>query len=164
MAQRTEIMQNTADLLSEDIMKLVGFKLENELFGLNILTVKEIIRMERITRVPKAPFFIEGIIDMRGIIIPVFNLRKRFNINPDKAMEESNKIIVIEQDDKYVGLIVDSVTEVIRLPEKNVEPPPSTIGGVESEYIIGVGKLNDLIIILLDVSKILKGLKREPLH
>lgn len=164
MAQKTDMMQNTADLLSEDIIKLVGFKLEHELFGLNILTVKEIIRMERITRVPKAPFFIEGIIDMRGIIIPVLNLRKRFNINPEKQLEDTNKIIVIEQDEKFVGFIVDSITEVIKLPEKNVEPPPSTIGGVESEYITGVGKLNDLIIILLDVGKILSGLKREPLR
>ncbi len=160
MAEKMELLQNTADLLSEDIMKLVGFKLENELFGLNILTVKEIIRMERITRVPKAPFFIEGIIDMRGIIIPVFNLRKRFGINPSKMIEETNKIIVIEQDEKYVGFVVDSVTEVIRLPNKNIEPPPSTIGGVESEYITGVGKLNDMMIVLLDVAKILNKIKK----
>lgn len=163
MAETKENVEiDEAKIISEEeYTKLVGLKMDNELFGIDILKIREIIRMEQITRVPKAPYYIEGIIDMRGNIIPVVNLRKRFDLDSESENKEEDKIIVVENNDKEIGVIVDNVTEVILLPNENIEPPPATIGGIESEYITGVGKMDDMIIILLDISKTLKQKDKE---
>jgi purine-binding chemotaxis protein CheW len=139
---------------SGDVLQLVTFSLGNEEFSVDILKVQEIIRLMELTRVPKAPEFIEGVINLRGKVIPVMDLRKRFGM-PEAEDSSDARIIVVELQNTTVGFRVDGVSEVLRLPADTVEPPPTMVCGVETEYIKGVGKLDDRLIILLDVEKVL---------
>ncbi len=139
---------------SGDVLQLVTFSLGNEEFSVDILKVQEIIRLMDLTRVPKAPEFIEGVINLRGKVIPVMDLRKRFSM-PEAEDSSEARIIVVELHKATVGFRVDGVSEVLRLPADTVEPPPTMVCGVETEYIKGVGKLDDRLIILLDVEKVL---------
>jgi len=140
-------------------IQLVSFLLGEEEFGADILVVQEIIRMQPTTRVPNAPHFVEGVINLRGKVIPIVDLRKRLNVRGAKD-DHSVRIIVVNVDGKITGFIVDSVSQVLRIPRNTIEPAPSiVIAGIESEYITGVSKLDDKLLILLDFSKILT--KRE---
>jgi len=134
--------------------QLVSFEIENEEFGVNVEEVQEIIRLPEITRVPQAPFFVEGVINLRGDILPVIDLRKRFDL---EATQKTNatRIVVVNTDSKTTGIIVDSVSEVLRLPKDSIEPPPPIIAGIEGKYLRGIGKLNggEKLIILLDLKK-----------
>ncbi len=150
------------DLDSKGVLQLVTFRLGNEEYSLDILKVQEIIRQMELTRVPKAPDFVDGVINLRGRVIPVLDLRKRFGLAPDANTSET-RIIVVDVNDKTVGFKVDAVSEVLRLPSEKVEPPPSIVTGRESEYIRGVGKMDGRLIILLDVSKILTRSETEGL-
>ncbi len=144
------------ELDSREILQLVTFRLGNEEYSLDILSVQEIIRHMELTRVPKAPEFVDGVINLRGRVIPVLDLRKRFGLSADENTEET-RIIVVDINDKTVGFKVDAVSEVLRLPADTVEPPPSIVTDVDSEYIRGVGKIDGRLIILLDVTKILNS-------
>ncbi|HDQ39460.1 MAG TPA: chemotaxis protein CheW [Desulfonatronum sp.] len=137
-----------------DLLQLVTFHIGEEEFGVEILTVQEIIRMMGITRVPKAPDFVEGVINLRGKVIPIIDLRKRFGMTAQEH-DKHTRIIVIEINKVIVGFVVDSVSEVLRIPANTVEPPPAIISGIESEYISGVGKLADRLLILLDLDRLL---------
>jgi purine-binding chemotaxis protein CheW len=145
------------------ILQLVTFKLENEEFGVDILKVQEINKMMNITKIPNAPSFIEGVINLRGKIIPVIDLRKRLGFH-NKAYDQSTRIIVVELDGLVLGFIVDSVSEVLRVPGNTIEPPPSIVAGVESDYIEGVGKLNDRLLILLELKKIFASTERKDIE
>lgn len=138
----------------ENILQLVTFHVEEEEFGVNILDVREINRMMEITRVPHAPDFVEGVINLRGQVIPVVDLRKRFGL-PSVERTKEARIVVVELGDKVVGFLVDSVSEVLRVTHARVEPPPPIVGGIESEYIQGVVKLEDRLLILLDLQRLL---------
>ncbi len=142
------------DIDSGDVLQLVTFSLGNEEFSVDILKVQEIIRLMELTRVPKAPKFIEGVINLRGKVIPVMDLRKRFSM-PEAEDSSEARIIVVELDNATVGFRVDGVSEVLRLPADTVDPPPTMVYGIETEYIKGVGKLDDRLIILLDIDKVL---------
>lgn len=150
------------DFDSREVLQLVTFRLGNEEFSLDILRVQEIIRHMDLTRVPRTPDFVEGVINLRGRVIPVLDLRKRFGLPAEERTNET-RIIVVDVDNRTVGLKVDAVSEVLRLPSDTVEPPPSIVAGAESEYIKGVGKLDNRLIILLDVSKILSRSERDAL-
>lgn len=150
------------DLDSKEVLQLVTFRLGNEEFSLDILKVQEIIRHMNLTRVPKTPDFVDGVINLRGRVIPVLDLRKRFGLPKDENTNET-RIIVVDVDNRTVGLKVDAVSEVLRLPADTVEPPPAIITGVESDYIKGVGKLDGRLLILLDVAKILSCTERDAL-
>jgi purine-binding chemotaxis protein CheW len=150
------------DLDSKEVLQLVTFRLGNEEFSLDILKVQEIIRHMNLTRVPKTPEFVDGVINLRGRVIPVLDLRKRFGLPKDENTNET-RIIVVDVDNRTVGLKVDAVSEVLRLPADTVEPPPAIITGVESDYIKGVGKLDGRLLILLDVAKILSCTERDAL-
>ena len=150
------------DFDSREVLQLVTFRLGNEEFSLDILKVQEIIRHMDLTRVPKTPDFVDGVINLRGRVIPVLDLRKRFGLPKDENTNET-RIIVVDVDNRTVGLKVDAVSEVLRLPADTVEPPPAIITGVESEYIKGVGKLDGRLLILLDVAKILTSTERDAL-
>jgi purine-binding chemotaxis protein CheW len=144
-------------------IQLVSFLLGEEEFGADILMVQEIIRMQPITRVPNAPHFVEGVINLRGKVIPIVDLRKRLNT---EASEDTRKtrIIVVDIEGKITGFIVDSVSQVLRIAKNTIEPPPSiVIAGIESEYITGVSKLDDRLLILLDFSKILTKREKKEL-
>ena len=138
----------------DDDLQIVTFRVGEEDFSVSILKVQEIIRMSEITKVPRSPDFVEGVINLRGKVIPVIDLRKRFGLEAAERNEDT-RTIVVDCGGKVVGLIVDSVTEVLRLSKSTVEPPPDIVGGVDSEYISGVGKLDDRLVILLDIDKVL---------
>ncbi|MFW6324057.1 MAG: chemotaxis protein CheW [Desulfovibrionales bacterium] len=137
-----------------ELFQLVTFSIQDEEFGVEILKVQEIIRMMEITRVPRAPEFVEGVINLRGKVIPIIDLRKRFGLEP-KDRDKNTRIIVIEISSMIVGFIVDSVSEVLRIPTSTIEPPPPVVAGLDSEYISGVGKLEDRLLILLDLNRLL---------
>lgn len=135
--------------------QLVVFQLAGETYGVDIGCVQEIIRMQPVTTVPRTPSFVEGVINLRGRIIPVIDLRKRFGL-PLAEATASSRIIVVEVSGLVVGLIVDSVSEVLRLPQEDIEPTPPIVAGVDTAYLKGVGKWNDRLVILLDVAKVLR--------
>ena len=134
--------------------KYVVFKLENEEYGIDILRVKEIKEMMRITRVPKAPSFVRGVINLRGEVIPIIDLRKKFNLQQGSDTE-STRIIIVTIDEITVGLIIDTSSEVLEIEKEFIEEPPATIASIDHSYIHGIGKVNERLIILLDVSKII---------
>ena len=145
-------------------IQLVSFLLGKEEFGADILMVQEIIRMQPITRVPNAPHFVEGVINLRGKVIPIVDLRKRLNV---EGIQDQKKIriIVVDVDGKITGFIVDAVSQVLRIPKSTIEPAPSiVIAGIDSEYITGVSKLDDKLLILLDFSKILTRREKKELQ
>ena len=147
-------MANEKDRRDGDIYQLVTFSIGSEEFGVDILKV--IIRTMEITKVPKAPEFVEGVINLRGTVIPIIDLRRRFGLEP-KAGDTSTRIIVIEINGMTVGFVVDSVSEVLRIPANTVEPAPAVVSGLDSDYISGVGKLEDRLLILLDLDKLLSS-------
>ncbi|HWJ02830.1 MAG TPA: chemotaxis protein CheW [Verrucomicrobiae bacterium] len=134
--------------------QLVTFKLGREEFGIDIMKVQEIIKIPAITLVPRAPQYIKGVINLRGNVIPVIDLKNRFGMSqPD--VEGDARIIVIQVQNKTMGILVDQVTEVLRLAEEAVEPPPPVAVGIDSGYIRGVGKVNERLVVLLEVDKII---------
>ncbi len=136
-----------------DLLQLVSFHIGGEEFGLDILKVQEIIRIQELTRVPNSPDFVDGVINLRGKVIPVIALRKRFGLE-ELAHDKQTRIVVIEVKGNVLGFIVDSVSEVLRIPADTVEPPPR-LGKVEREYVSGVGKLDNRLLILLDVDRLM---------
>ena len=142
--------------MTENIRQFVEFKLGEEEYGVDILQVKTIERMMDITRVPKAPQFVEGVINLRGEIVPVIDLKKRFDL-PISQETDNTRIIIVNVDDITVGMIVDSANEVIQLPQDAIEPAPSIVGGIDSDFLEGVGKMDGKLLIILDLSKILKS-------
>jgi len=138
----------------EKDLQVVGFRIGNETFGVRIGSVREIVRVPEITAVPSAPETVEGVINLRGKIIPVMDLRKRFGqseIQPDKK----NRILVVELDGKLVGLIVNAASEVLKIAPSDIEAPGNLFSEGESSYVTGVGKLKGRLIILLDIAKLL---------
>lgn len=149
------------DAHDDDLIQLVTFRIGDEEFGVDILAVQEIIRLMQITMVPRAPQFIEGVINLRGKVIPVVNMRTRFN-KAQKEPDSSTRIVVMELDQKIVGFLVDGVSEVLRLPESTVEDPPPVVAGIGSEYIRGIGKLDNRLLILLDLDHLLGSIDFTP--
>lgn len=139
---------------TDELLQLVSFKIGGEEFGVDILRVQEINRMLEVTRVPNSPEFVEGVINLRGKVIPIVDLRTRFGM-PRKEHDNDTRIVVVELTGNVVGFVVDGVNEVLRIPKSVTEPPPSIVAGVQAEYITAVGKLEDRLLILLDLEKIL---------
>jgi len=148
----TEIEEQTK--VSSELLQLVSFVLGNEEFGVDILCVQEINRMLQITKVPNAPAYVDGIINLRGRVIPVIDLRQKLGL-PRKEHDHNTRIIVVEVNNKTVGFIVDGVKEVLRIPVSITEAPPEIAAGINSEYIKSVGKLEDRLLILIDLEKTL---------
>ena len=142
------------DVLDGRIVQLVSFLLEDVEYGIEILLVHEILRIPSITRLPNVPPFIKGVINLRGNVIPVVDVRARFGF-PSGDMTDQSRIIVIESDDKLIGLLVDNVSQVLRIKENNIDPPSLLIEGVSEEFIKGVGRLKDRLIIILNMSNII---------
>lgn len=156
-------MDETQKKQDAELIQLVTFSIGEEEFGVDILKVQEIIRTMEITKVPKAPDFVEGVINLRGNVIPIIDLRKRFGL-ATREHDKHTRIIVIEISNMIVGFVVDSVSEVLRIPANTVEPPPPVVSGLESEYISGVGKLEDRLLILLDLDRLLSGDEKKVLQ
>jgi purine-binding chemotaxis protein CheW len=142
--------------------QLVVFELAQELYGVEIAAVESIIKLQAITLVPQAPSFVEGVTNLRGSILPVIDLRKRFGL-PVEELSKNSRIIVAAINDKKVGMIVDAVSEVLHVPADSVEPAPPMITTVNSIFITGIAKVDQKLIILLDLSKILSIEEKKTL-
>jgi len=136
------------------VIQLVSFTLDGVEYGIDILQVHEILRIPDITRLPNTPDFIRGVINLRGNVIPVVDIRKRFGYSSIEVTEFT-RIIVIEAEGKQIGLFVDNVSQVIRLSDKNIDPPSDLIEGVSEEFITGVGRLKDRLVVILNLANIL---------
>ncbi len=134
-------------------LQLVTFELGEEEFAIDILAVREINRMMQITRVPQSPADVEGVINLRGRIIPVVNLRQRFGMQPDHQSNES-RIVVVDVNGHTIGFVVDRVHEVLRIDGSIVEAAPAMASSIDSDYIRGVGKLEDRLLILIDLDRL----------
>jgi purine-binding chemotaxis protein CheW len=138
-----------------DEKQLVVFKLADEEYGVDIATVQSIIQMQEITAVPGATSYVAGVINLRGSVIPVINLRQRFGLNEAEAGKEARILVVKNEGAQDIGAVVDSVDEVIRVPLDAIEPPSEMIMSVDSDYMQGIIKLRGRLVILLDVEKVL---------
>lgn len=147
----TDVMKSSG---SSEILQLVTFTLGSEEYAVDILKVQEINRMKEITRVPNSPSYVEGVINLRGKVIPVVNLRKKFGL-AERESDEQSRIMIMDIQGITMGLVVDSVSEVLRVPANIVEPTPPMASNISTEFIKGIAKLEDRLIILLDMDRLL---------
>lgn len=155
--QMKDIVDNNLyDEDDEDTQKdrFLTFHVGNEDYGIDIKYVTEIIGIQKITEVPDLPVFLKGVINLRGKVIPVMDIRRRFNL-ASRDYDDRTCIIVVNIDELDMGLLVDTVSEVIDIPETQIEPPPNTGSGSKSRYIKGLGKVENEVKILIDVNKLL---------
>ena len=140
--------------MSED-MKVIVFQLENEEYGIPVQQVRSIEKVQHITRVPRTAPFIKGVINLRGVITPIIDLRIRLGLT-ELSVNESTRIIIVSNEDMDVGFIVDAANDVIDLGEDTIEPAPDVVGAVQAEYIKGVAKLEKRLIVMIDLEEVLK--------
>ncbi len=141
-------------IADDQYLQYVSFVLDGEEYGVPILNVKEIIRYESLTRLPQSPEFIEGVLNLRGQVIPVVNLRTKFELIQHEA-DRNTRIIVVEVKDRTVGMVVDQVSEVLMISSNQIAPPPPMGTKLNTEFISGMGKMDEKLIILLDIDRIL---------
>ena len=156
MATETLESRNTENRFSEvgGTMQLVSFTLAKELYGVEITKVREIILITDITRIPETPNFVKGLINLRSTVIPIVDLRLRFGLAQQDVSDET-RIMVVNVAGKTIGIIVDAVSEVLRISHNQIAPPPPTVAGLGREYLTGLVKLENRLLILLDIDKIL---------
>ena len=158
-------MQTALKLKSEEyggeLIQLVSFNLEKEEYGINVLAVREIIRMISITRVPNTPSYVEGVINLRGKVVPIISLRRKFDL-AEAEYDKRTRIMVMEVVGEMMGFIVDEVSEVIRISEKEIQPPPPVVAsGVEQECMAGVINQADRLLVLLDLERMFSADERR---
>ncbi len=141
-------------MTDDKLDQLISFSVGDEDFGVDIQKVKEVIKIRNITKLPKAPVFVKGVINLRGDIIPVLDLREKFGLE-QAEYGDSTRVIVAEVEGRSVGMVGDSVSHVIRISHDQIEPPPEMAGGISAEYLRGVGKVDEKLIVLLNIDKIL---------
>ncbi len=146
----------------DELLQLVSFNIGEEEFGVDILKVQEINRMVEVTRVPNTPEYVDGVINLRGKVIPIIDLRRRFGM-ARKGKDKNTRIIVVELSGKVLGFVVDAVSEVLRIQKSVTEPPPPIIAGIKAEYITAIGKLDNRLLILLDLERVLTTEEHEEL-
>jgi purine-binding chemotaxis protein CheW len=147
--------------------QLVVFELANEHYGVDISAVESIIKMQAITVVPHAPEFVEGVTNLRGKVLPVIDLRKRFYLTAtDRSADKkaSTRIIVVAIGKTEVGMVVDDVSEVLTISDEAIEPPPPMVMTINSTFITGIAKLGDKLVIMLDLSKVLSVQEESTLQ
>ncbi len=138
--------------------KIVSFVLGEEEFGVDIMKIDSIVELGKLTKVPESADYVEGIMNFRGMVIPIVNLRKKFfmeDLPPEKKAK--SKVIVVNLDKKKVGFMVDDVREVLTVSEDQMEEPPEEVGGVGNSYILGIAKIGDSMMIILDIEKVLSA-------
>ncbi len=163
VAVAAEATPSGSDGGGDEYWQFVTSCVGHEEFAIDILSVQEIIRMVEITRVPKAPGFVEGVINLRGRIIPVLDLRRRLCMT-DAERTGQSRIVVVNVHGLIVGLIVDSVSEVLRIPRSTIEAPPALGTTVGAEFIRGVGRLADRLLIVLDLNRLLSPSEQAALQ
>lgn len=138
-------------------LTLVTFKISDEFYGINIMEVREIIKFTEITPIPNSPEFVDGIITVRGEIIPIVDLGKRFHFEPKTFTEDEELlrgIIVISVEDMIIGVLIDQVNRVLSVNTNQIQPPPQMISGIGSEYIQGVARLEETLLVILNIKKL----------
>ncbi len=148
-----------AEQIQQKAMKAIIFELMDKEYAIEVDVVQSIERVISITRVPKTPSYVKGVINLRGVVTPIVDLRERFGLTPTD-MNERTRIIIVSLEDYDVGLIVDSANDVIDIPVGSIEPQPEVVGTVESEFIAGVAKVENRLFVMLELSKVLAPLKR----
>jgi purine-binding chemotaxis protein CheW len=144
-----------------DEKKIIVFSLGHEEYGVEVEKVKTIERMQKLTRVPKTPVFIKGVINLRGVVIPVIDLRSRFGL-PEKEYTDNSRMIIVSTGDIEVGMIVDSANDVTDIDTDAVENPPEIVGGIRAKYLDGIAKIGDRLLVLLNLEQVLN--KQELLQ
>lgn len=137
-----------------NMTQIVSFRLANEEYGVDIMRVQEIILMGQITQMPEVPDFICGLINLRGHVIPIIDLRKRFHL-PCTDKTEDTRIIVVNVGERTIGIVVDAVNEVLRINSEQIEPPPTCVGAIDHDYIRGLVKLEQKLLVLLNIDRVL---------
>lgn len=135
-------------------IQVACFRLQDDLYAIDIMRIKEIIRPQKLTPLPQAPSFIEGIINLRGTVIPVVDLRKRFDM-PPREINISTRLLIVRLSGQTLGLVVDDVTEVITVPVTDIKPPPAVSDGAISHHLLGVCLAGDNMVMLLDIDQLL---------
>jgi purine-binding chemotaxis protein CheW len=149
-------MPDDEKMRKAELAQFVNFRLRDEEYGVDIGSVREITRVVDISHIPESPSFIKGVTNLRGQIIPVVDLAKQFGLAPQEKLPESARIVVTEVKGQTVGMIVDEVPEVLKIPEENIESTPELIQTeIRKDYIKGVGKLENRLIVILDLEKVL---------
>ena len=143
--------------------QLVIFILAREHYGVDIGAVESIIKMQPITAVPRAPSFVEGLTNLRGTVLPVIDLRRRFGLPVEEETKET-RIVVVEINGMTVGMVVDGVSEVLHVPGEDIEPPSPIVSTVDSSFITGIAKVDERLIILLDLGQVLSTRERAGLQ
>ena len=147
-----QVIGNTG---SSEILHMVGFSVGNEEFCVDILKVQEIIRMVAITAMPNAPDYVEGVINLRGKVIPVIDFRKRFHIFDSVEVDsQSKRIVVVSIGNATIGLVVDKVSQVLKMTPDQISPTPTVAKGYDADAIIGVGRIGEKLLIILDLDKL----------
>ncbi len=147
---------------SESIVQLVTFRLQDETYGINVMQVQEVLRVSEIAPVPGAPPYVLGIINLRGNVVTVLDTRRRFGL-PPRDVDDSSRIVIIESEKEVVGILVDSVAEVVELNESGIDSAPSVGNEEHSRYIQGVATRGDELLILVDLNKLLTEEDREEI-
>lgn len=142
------------DMVEE--IKVIVFRLVDEEYGVEVNQVRSIEKMQSITRVPRTPEFVKGVINLRGVVTPIIDLKTRFDLG-EEAYTDSTRIIIVAVDDMEVGLIVDAANDVIDIPLNSIEQPPAVVGGIKASYLRGVAKLQDRLLIMLNLDKVLSS-------
>jgi purine-binding chemotaxis protein CheW len=147
-------LENQADGQAQSMRQYLAFHLEDEEYALDITRISEIIKVREFTDIPRAPGFILGIISLRGVVVPIFDLRQRLNLGVSEILPTS-RIIVSQQDDVNVGLLVDSINQVVTLSDDELEPPPGVLSGLDRDMVDGLGHYQGRMIILLNLKNVL---------
>lgn len=143
----------------QESMKVIVFQLEDKEYAIPVSRVQGIERLMHITRVPKTPNYVKGVINLRGVVTPIIDLRERFSL-PASDNQDATRIIIVSIKDTEVGFIVDSANDVLDINTKSIEPQPEVVGTVEEEFISGVSRLDNRLLILLHLEKVLVTLQQ----
>ncbi|MFZ3208081.1 MAG: chemotaxis protein CheW [Geobacteraceae bacterium] len=150
--------------MSDEILEIqvACFQLGDDLYAVDIMRIREIIRPQKLTLLPRAPAFVEGIINLRGAVIPVIDMRRRFGL-PPRPVVHTSRLLIVTIAGQLIGLVVDDVTEVLTIPVRDIKPPPKVVGGVGAEYLVGVCLEKDSLIMLLNLDRILTAGESDEL-
>ncbi|MEF3255652.1 MAG: chemotaxis protein CheW, partial [Deferribacterales bacterium] len=147
-------IEDQKEIKDEDLLQLVGFKLGDEEYAIDVLKIQEIIRLVEITSVPRTESYVMGVMNLRGKVIPVVDLRVRFNLEKSD-FDKKTRIIVVRFEKENIGFVVDEVTQVVRINKSMIEPTPPLVGNIGQEYILGICKYDERLIILLDIDSLI---------